>query len=117
MAALTCLVYNHLPKWEEALAAFYHQFEDDPLVVDKWFTAAGDLSAAGHPGQDVRELMEHPAFTMRNPNRVRALIGAFAHGNPARSMICPGPAMPSSPTGSSNSTRSTRRWRPAWSLP
>jgi aminopeptidase N len=31
----------------------------------------------------VRELMEHPAFTMRNPNRVRALIGAFAQGNPA----------------------------------
>ena len=82
MAALACLVYNRLPKWEEALAAFYHQFQSDPLVVDKWFSLQ-----ATSPRQEtltvVKELMEHPAFTMRNPNRVRSLIGAFAHGNPA----------------------------------
>ncbi len=82
MAALTCLVYNRLPRWQEALDGFYHQFQDDPLVVDKWFSLQ-----AGIPRQEtlamVAELMEHPAFTMRNPNRVRALIGAFAHGNPA----------------------------------
>jgi aminopeptidase N len=80
MAALTCLVHNHLPKWEEALAAFYHQFEDDPLVVDKWFSLQ-----ATSPQPDtlarVCDLVDHPAFTMLNPNRVRALIGAFAHGN------------------------------------
>jgi aminopeptidase N len=81
MAALTCLVHNSLPKWEEALDAFYHQFQEDPLVVDKWFSLQ-----ATSPMPDtlvlVQELMEHPAFTMRNPNRVRALVGAFAHGNP-----------------------------------
>jgi aminopeptidase N len=82
MTALTCLVYNHLPKWEEALAAFYHQFQDDPLVVDKWFSLQ---ATAPRPETlaKVKELMGHPAFTMRNPNRVRALVGAFAHGNPA----------------------------------
>jgi aminopeptidase N len=82
MAALTCLVHNRLPKWEEALAAFYHQFQNDNLVVDKWFSLQ-----ATSPRQEtltvVKELMAHPAFTMRNPNRVRALVGAFAHGNPA----------------------------------
>jgi len=82
MAALTSLVHNCLPKWEESLAAFYHQFQDDPLVVDKWFSLQ-----ATSPRQEtlakVQELMEHTAFTMRNPNRVRALVGAFAHGNPA----------------------------------
>jgi aminopeptidase N len=82
MSALTCLVHNRLPKWEEALAAFYHQFEEDPLVVDKWFSLQ-----ATSPRQEtltvVLELMDHPAFTMRNPNRVRALVGAFAQGNPA----------------------------------
>ncbi|MGK2943683.1 MAG: aminopeptidase N [Desulfuromonadales bacterium] len=82
MAALTCLVYNRLPKWQEALAAFYYQFQDDSLVIDKWFSLQ-----ASAPRQEtlakVKELMEHPAFTMRNPNRVRALIGVFAHGNPA----------------------------------
>ncbi len=83
MAALTCLVHNRLPRWQEALAAFYHKFEDDPLVVDKWFTLQ-----ATSPQQDtlaeIKLLMTHPAFTMRNPNRVRSLVGAFAQGNPAR---------------------------------
>jgi aminopeptidase N len=82
MAALTCLVHNRLPQWQEALAAFYHRFEHDPLVVDKWFA----LQATA-PGPEtlvqVERLMQHLAFTVRNPNRVRALIGAFAHGNPA----------------------------------
>jgi aminopeptidase N len=83
LSALACLVHNRLPKWEEALATFYHQFEGDPLVVDKWFSLQ-----ATSPRQEtltvVLELMEHPAFTMRNPNRVRALVGAFAQGNPVR---------------------------------
>ena len=82
LAALACLVHNRLPGYPEALAAFYHRFHDDPLVVDKWFS----LQATA-PGPEtlehVRKLMTHPAFTMRNPNRVRSLIGAFAHGNPA----------------------------------
>ena len=82
MAALTCLVHNQLPKWEEALAGFYHQFQEDPLVVDKWFSLQA-TSPRPETLSRVRELMAHPAFTMRNPNRVRALIGAFAHGNPA----------------------------------
>ena len=82
MAALTGLVYNRLPKWEEALAAFYHQFEEDPLVVDKWFSLQATAPRL-ETLDKVLELMGHPAFTMRNPNRVRALIGAFAHGNPA----------------------------------
>jgi aminopeptidase N len=82
MAALTCLVHYQLPKWEEALAGFYHQFQEDPLVVDKWFSLQA-TSPRPETLSRVRELMAHPAFTMRNPNRVRALIGAFAHGNPA----------------------------------
>lgn len=82
LAALTCLVYNHLPEWEEALDAFYHRFQDDPLVVDKWFSLQ---ATAPWPETlvKVKSLMGHPAFTIRNPNRVRALVGAFAHGNPA----------------------------------
>lgn len=83
MAALTCLVHNRLPKWEEALAAYYHQFEDDPLVVDKWFTLQA-TSPQSETLAEVEALMTHPAFTMRNPNRVRSLVGAFAQGNPAR---------------------------------
>lgn len=89
MAALTCLVHNRLPKWEEALAAFYHQFQNDPLVVDKWF-ALQATSPQPETLAEIEALMEHPAFTMRNPNRVRALVGAFAQGNPARFHDLPG---------------------------
>ncbi len=82
MAALTCLVHNRLPRWEEALAAFYHQFESDPLVVDKWFTLQA-TSPQPETLTEIEALMAHPDFTMRNPNRVRSLVGAFAQGNPA----------------------------------
>jgi aminopeptidase N len=82
MAALTCLVHNRLPRWEEALAAFYHQFESDPLVVDKWFTLQA-TSPQPETLTEIEVLMAHPDFTMRNPNRVRSLVGAFAQGNPA----------------------------------
>jgi aminopeptidase N len=83
MAALSCLVHNRLPRWEEALAAFYHQFETDPLVVDKWFTLQA-TSPQAETLTEVEALMAHPDFTMRNPNRVRSLVGAFAQGNPVR---------------------------------
>jgi aminopeptidase N len=72
-----------LPRWEEALAAFYHQFETDPLVVDKWFTLQA-TSPQAETLTEIETLMAHPDFTMRNPNRVRSLVGAFAQGNPVR---------------------------------
>ena len=82
LTALTCLVHQRLPNWEDALAAFYHNFQDDPLVIDKWFTLQA-MAPGVKTLEAVVTLMEHPAFTMRNPNRVRSLIGAFAHGNPS----------------------------------
>jgi aminopeptidase N len=83
LAALTCLASSSMPQREPALAAFYQRYQDDPLVVDKWFTVQAASSRADTLLQ-VQTLMRHPAFTLKNPNRVRALIGAFAHGNPAR---------------------------------
>ena len=62
------------------LLDFYNRYRDNPLVVDKWFALqAGSL----HPQvvAHVRALASHPDFTLRNPNRVRALYMAFA-GNP-----------------------------------
>jgi len=83
LAALTCLANGELPQRDTALAAFYQRYQDDPLVIDKWFTVQA-ASTRLDTLQQVQALLEHPAFTMKNPNRVRALIGAFAHGNPAR---------------------------------
>ncbi|WP_394657946.1 aminopeptidase N [uncultured Novosphingobium sp.] len=62
---------------EEALADFHARYAGNALVIDKWFSLqAGSL----HPKvlEHVRQLAEHPDFTMNNPNRVRALYMAFA---------------------------------------
>ncbi|WP_260925631.1 aminopeptidase N [Novosphingobium sp. 9] len=75
--ALMVLAGLDAPEREEALADFYARYADNALVVDKWFSLqAGSL----HPRvlDHVRELAKHPAFTMGNPNRVRALYMALA---------------------------------------
>lgn len=63
-----------------ALEAFAEHFKDNPLVMDQWFSVQ---AGSGLPGglQRVKALMQHPAFTLKNPNKVRALIGAFAGQN------------------------------------
>ncbi|MFJ4140856.1 aminopeptidase N [Pseudomonas fragi] len=63
-----------------ALASFAEQFKDNPLVMDQWFSVQAGSTLPGSL-QRVRELMEHPAFTLKNPNKVRALVGAFAGQN------------------------------------
>jgi aminopeptidase N len=83
LAALTCLAHGDSPSRAAALAAFYQRYRHDPLVIDKWFTVQASSPRADTLEQ-VRTLMTHPDFTLHNPNRVRSLIGAFAHGNPAR---------------------------------
>jgi aminopeptidase N len=83
MAALRLLVDHGGSAGEEALAAFYDRWSAQPLVIDKWFSIQATSSRA-----DVLErvvgLMTHADFSMRNPNRVRSLIGAFCTANPVR---------------------------------
>ncbi len=75
-AALAILASEPGPERETALAAFYERFRGDALTLDKWFTTQ---ALAFHP--DTVELVEglahHPDFTLNNPNRARALHGAF----------------------------------------
>ncbi len=81
LAALRALVLNGLPGAADALAAFEARWTGDALVMDKWF-----VMQAIKPGHDtvekVTELTSHPEFSLRNPNKVRALVGAFAMLNP-----------------------------------
>jgi aminopeptidase N len=71
---------------ETALADFYRRFEQQPLVIDKWFALqATQRGSAERPVIDVvRRLMAHPAFTLRNPNRARSLIFSFCAANPSQ---------------------------------
>ncbi len=82
LAALTNLVDTPGPAREDALDAFYRQWAGMPLVLDKWFSVQA-RSNAGDTLARVQELSTHKAMDLRNPNRVRALIGAFT-ANPAK---------------------------------
>jgi aminopeptidase N len=83
MAALTALAASDAPQREAVLADFYDRWQADPLVLDKWFSVQA-MSRRDDTLQQVLALMEHPAFSIRNPNKVRALVGAFCSGNPVR---------------------------------
>ncbi len=65
----------------ELLEDFYAQWRDEPLVVNQWFQVQALNPRPGNI-ERVRELMAHPAFEIRNPNKVRALVGAFCSANP-----------------------------------
>lgn len=81
LAALKGLVHAAAPQAAEALADFARRWREQPLVMDKWLAVQATAPFAATLEQ-VRELMRHPAFRFDNPNRVRALIGSFAAGNP-----------------------------------
>ena len=64
----------------KALESFAEHFKDNPLVMDQWFSVQAASALPGGLAR-VKALMQHPAFTLKNPNKVRALIGAFAGQN------------------------------------
>jgi aminopeptidase N len=80
MAALDTLSQRDRPERAIVLEDFYGRYADDPLVVDKWLALQAVIPEPGTLDR-VRALTSHPAFSMANPNRVRALIGSFAHAN------------------------------------
>jgi len=81
LAALGCLVDAGADA--EALASFYTQWKDDRLVIDKWF---GLQIAAAQPDAAIartRALIQHPDFTLKNPNRFRATLGSLTMNHAA----------------------------------
>jgi aminopeptidase N len=80
MAALATLSLHEVPERKAALADLYARYASDALVVDKWFSLQAVIPQPDTLDK-VRALTSHPAFSMANPNRVRALIGAFAQAN------------------------------------
>ena len=83
LAALACFVDARTPERDDRLAWFEQRWKDDPLVLDKWFSLQA-ASRRPDTHDRVRKLTRHSGFDLQNPNRVRAVIGAFCHANQRR---------------------------------
>lgn len=83
LAALGILAQTDAPERQEALDDFYRRWRGDDLVLDKWFTIQA-VSPRPTALDDVRALYGHRDFDLKNPNRVRALVSAFASANQVR---------------------------------
>ena len=75
--ALGILANSAAPERDQALGEFYRRYRDNGLVLDKWFSTQA-LSIRSDTLDRVEELARHPDFTLSNPNRLRALVGALA---------------------------------------
>ncbi|MCJ7421459.1 aminopeptidase N [Sphingomicrobium astaxanthinifaciens] len=74
--ALAVLANLEQPQRGEALDDFYARYKDNNLVLDKWFGLQARAERAGTL-EEVARLAEHPDFTLKNPNRLRALMSNF----------------------------------------
>ncbi|VAV97349.1 Membrane alanine aminopeptidase N [hydrothermal vent metagenome] len=79
VAALQALDRAGSQRFTEAIDEFYQQWQHNPLVIDKWFMMQATSVQATI--SSVRALLQHPDFNVKNPNRARAVYGAFAAAN------------------------------------
>ena len=81
--ALSALVLSDQPLAQDALSRFHALFRHEALVIDKWFALqAGAPDRDGHVLPVVRQLLTHPDFNARNPNRARSVIFSYCSANP-----------------------------------
>ena len=81
--ALQALVGSGHALATQALASFHALFKGEELVIDKWFALqAATPDRGGQVLPAVRQLMAHPDFNLRNPNRARSLIFSYCNANP-----------------------------------
>ena len=75
------MVHNGHSEATAALEDFYQRWKTDALVLDKWFSLQA-VSPRADTFEAVQRLVQHPDFQIKNPNRVRSLIGSFGMRNP-----------------------------------
>jgi aminopeptidase N len=81
--ALSALVISDSPLARDALTRFHAMFRHEALVLDKWFALqAGAPDRGGNILPAVRQLLGHPDFSLRNPNRARSVIFSYCSANP-----------------------------------
>lgn len=80
ISALGLYLHHKASGFDAMLSDFYEQWKGNALVMDKWFILQATSPAFGTLDQ-VKKLMNHEAFSLENPNKVRSLIGAFSSSN------------------------------------
>jgi len=82
LAAFSSLIMSDYPERDVLINDFYKTWQDNTLVLDKWFALQAMTPKKESLGTVVN-LLKHPAFSINNPNKVRALLGALTNN-----MIC-----------------------------
>jgi len=81
LAALNCAAKYNLVEFPRYMQKFEQTWQTTPLVMDKWFSLRASLRS-DNIFEELNKLIEHDLFSIKNPNRARSLIGAFAMNNP-----------------------------------
>ena len=81
MGALAILATMDAPERTQALDKFYNDNASDHLLVDKWF-ALNAMAPFPDKMAEIRALTDHPAFSLKTPNKVRSVVGTFSMANP-----------------------------------
>jgi aminopeptidase N len=116
--ALAALVHIQPQAAAQLLPDFFTRYAAEPLAIDKWFRLQAGARCA--TVADIEKLTRHKAFTLKNPNRLRAVLGQFCMGNPATFHCADGYALWSellirtdaiNPEAGARSARALDRWR------
>lgn len=81
LATLSLAATQDHQAFNDMMTDFEHKWHDTPLVMDKWFAIQASVNSESIY-ENLSTLIEHPLFSLKNPNRARALIGAFVQNNP-----------------------------------
>ncbi|NGN96689.1 aminopeptidase N [Grimontia sp. S25] len=80
-AALAAANHAELSNRDALMQSFSDKWQHDGLVMDKWFVLQG-CNPAANALENLKAQMSHPAFSLKNPNRTRSLVGSFCNANP-----------------------------------
>ena len=81
LAALSAMVNIQCDERKDILQDFYDKWRHDPLVMDKWF-AIQSRCTLPDTLEEIKRLIKHEDFDIKNPNKVRSVIGSLSFGNP-----------------------------------
>ncbi|MGB1261379.1 MAG: aminopeptidase N [Cognaticolwellia sp.] len=81
LASLNCAAQYQHHDFDKMMTNFEQKWTETPLVMDKWFSIQASVSNE-NIYDNLTQLIAHPLFSLKNPNRARALIGAFSNNNP-----------------------------------